>query len=411
MQNLQRSELRALLGDLGQPIPKLNKAEKLKLTAMLKSAEGAKMEIEWIVRLCVATKSPLPLVEIDASTITRAVSPRDFLRSLGLLLTKDQVLRGSEVIKGLIPQVNSSNAKSVLSSLVRLLHKPRRKGHTTIDGYESGLRLDPATGVELMGAGSRIASLMLGGDERKAHKMRTGKNPKKPSDPLLDLAFEVLKRCECARVCAAGLELASALQRHLGASIVDEELERGELRWTYLVSTPTRLIPEVLTNGCLVDAEILWSRAQLLPQVKKAFEDAIRDMLTQRSDVPLASRQWAEKALGSKPTGDVGSIKVEAESDVNLERMGALLLASWDAKDEGPKARHLFEVFSGICRTAFGLSLVGQVGETVKFEPAYHQAAESSILLGRSARLLRPSVQWKEGLTVRVIVRGLVTPT
>jgi len=273
------------------------------------------------------------------------------------------------------------------------------------------MRLDSATAHALIEAGSRIALTASAGSEGKAGKKATGKRKTPLWDLLLDLAFQSLSRCECAAVCAAAIELTSILHRNLGTSAIDSELQKGEPRWSYIISMPGRLVPDILTLGCLADAELLNSRTALLPQARRLFEKAINEALTREGlDLPLASRLWAEKILGYTSPAEVGTVPVDTEADVNLERMGALLLASWDAKDEGPKALHLFDVFSGICRTAFRLTLVGEPGEITKFDPARHQSTGGATLLGKPARLLRPSVQWKDGPAVRIIVRALVAP-
>ena len=411
MHDTQGSNWEGLLGQLGQPVPKLNKTQKLRLRSMMQSTDAANVALEWRVRFCVATRSPLPLVDVDPSVISRAVALPDLARNLRILCTVEQALKAEALVRALLPQINTTNSRIVLSALVHFLAGRTGNKRKPTEENQSLMRLDSATAQALMEAGSRIALTVSAGSEGKAGKKPSGKRKTPPWDLLLDLAFQSLSRCECAAVCAAAMELASILHRNLGTSAIDSELEKGEPRWSYLISMPSRLIPDILTMGCLADAELLGSRTTLLPQARRLFEKAINEALTQKGlDLPLASRQWAEKILGYMSPAEVGTVPVDTEADVNLERMGALLLASWDAKDEGPKALHVFEVFSGICRTAFGLTLVGQPGEITKFDLARHQSAEGPPPLGKPARLLRPSVQWKDGPTVRIIVRALVAP-
>ncbi len=93
---------------------------------------------------------------------------------------------------------------------------------------------------------------------------------------------------------------------------------------------------------------------------------------------------------------------------MNLERLSTLLLGSWDAREEGDKSEHLFKVFSGICRTAFGLVLAGEPGASVEFDPALHESSGEQVLVGDRVTLQRPWVEWVKGPAVRVIVRALV---
>ena len=227
MHDTQGSNWEGLLGQLGQPVPKLNKTQKLRLRSMMQSTDAANVALEWRVRFCVATRSPLPLVDVDPSVISRAVALPDLARNLRILCTVEQVLKAEALVRALLPQINTTtNPRIVLSALVHFLAGRTGNKRKPTEENQSLMRLDSATAQALMEAGSRIALTVSAGSEGKAGKKASGKRKTPPWDLLLDLAFQSLSRCECAAVCAAAMELASILHRNL-ARIFHERIEKG----------------------------------------------------------------------------------------------------------------------------------------------------------------------------------------
>ncbi|MDP2899071.1 MAG: hypothetical protein Q8Q12_21245 [bacterium] len=201
------------------------------------------------------------------------------------------------------------------------------------------------------------------------------------------------------------------MKRRVGSSEFDRALGKNHAKWSHLASSPARLITGVLEQGCLHDAEFLASCAMAVEESRASLEAALREGLAAKgATLPLGSRLWAESLLGHRVPAEIQGRNLEATSDVNLDRMATMLLAAWDAKDEGRKSQHVFQILSGICRTGFKLSLAGEPGETSPFNPATHQSIEPSIRSGVIVRIARPRVQWSDGLATRIIIRSLVAP-
>jgi hypothetical protein len=410
MHDAEGSNWRQLLGAAGEPLPKLGKDQRAKLQSVIEGPEAEHLEPEQRVRAWIAAKSASHIAAVDPALISRAVPLSELTRNLQALCDFGKVLRAEPLLRAMTLQVNPANARMVLLSLHRLLTNLASVKRKDAQGFAGLVRLEPATAMALLDSANWIAPFALDETKRTESRKKRAKKPQRTGvDLLLDVVFQTVARCECAAVCARALDVVSSVQRKLGASRVDDELDRGEPRWTELMTLPSRLIPRILVKGCLADADLLASRTAVLPRARKLFEDAVRSCLGQPGlELALESRQWAERFLGYTSPSEIRNAPIDAGRDVNLERMGALLLAAWDARDEGPKARQLFDVFSGICRTAFGLSLVGQPGQATSFDEARHMPAEGSVMRGNAVRVLRPGVQWSEGLVVRVIVRALV---
>lgn len=412
MHNAESSNWHELLGNAGEPLPKLGKAQRARLRSMIESPEAEHLEPERLVRAWVATKSSSRIAVVEPALLLRAVPLLELTRNLQKLCDFRKVLRAEPLLRGIASHVNKANAGRVLLSLRQLLSNPSGAKRKGAQGFADLVRLEPATAVALLDAANRIAPLVLDEPTGTSRRKKRTKKPRTASaDLLLDVAFQTVTRCECAAVCARALDTVSSVQRKLGASTVNDELDRGEPRWTELITLPSRLIRRILVKGCVTEADLLASRTVAFLRGRKLFEDAVRTCLAQAGlELALESRQWAERFLGYKSPSEIGAAPIGAGSDVNLERMGALLLAAWDAKDEGPNSRQLFDVFSSICRTGFSLSLMGEPGQTIGYDGARHTPAEGSVALANSVRVLRPGVQWSEGLVVRVVVRALVAP-
>jgi hypothetical protein len=149
----------------------------------------------------------------------------------------------------------------------------------------------------------------------------------------------------------------------------------------------------------------------LIKETEEGLRAAVAETLKSKGvQLPIAAREWAETFLGYEHASETAGTAVETGSDVNLERMGTLLLASWEARDDGPNSTYLFELFSGICKAAFRLSLEGNAGSVAFFDPSIHEASRTSVSAGKKVRLMRPWVQWGDAEVVRIIIRALVSP-
>jgi hypothetical protein len=250
----------------------------------------------------------------------------------------------------------------------------------------------------------RLASVLL-------REATSGQRPraKRRSDKvslLIDAAFLTSIKSDHPRVSGLAVELLAEIEKGIGWAGLEKLSPLVANRRARLAELPSSQISDVLTGSCLADADFLASRTRLLQEVDEAFRRAVTQVLAEKGiQLPLASRTWAERFLGLK---EPPPLELTLSGDVNLERLSTLLLGAWEAKDDGRKAHHHFDLFSSISRTAFHLSLTPHESNVVPFDPAVHEISNGTALPGQLVTILRPGVQWNEGAVVRIIVKTLV---
>jgi hypothetical protein len=395
------------IGNLGEPLPKLQKAEKQQMRSFLRTDKARGLEDSWKLRLSLAAGLTWSLRGIDLGRVKNALTTADLIRFIDKLCEQDEFIDGKAGLDWLGQGLNPVNAGPALAALLRLSRgKTARKARSA----RSVARLSTQTAIQVLRVTLRAATTIFRSDPIEPRRKR---NPVRRNrlKQTLEIVSVVVNQYETAQVSGTALEIMSLLGKSLSSSEQEKSFETEEAAFSRVVALPAKLIREILSRGCLEDADFLSSRVKLIEQAElqfiRAIEDALKDTETRLS--PMA-RQWAEATLGYKPPPSLSESRIDSESDVSLERMATLLLAAWDAKDDGAKAQQLFVLFAGICKTAFRMNLSGEVGSSLVFEAVFHESGEKSILRGERVRLLRPWVEWQEGGVRRVIVRGLVAP-
>ncbi|MGB9237028.1 MAG: hypothetical protein WCC04_21680 [Terriglobales bacterium] len=411
MQTLESLEdVQRLVGELGQTIPRLSLAERRHVRAVLKASDLERLDAGWIIRLSLAAGLPLSHRRLDPVQICQALPARDIGRFLDRLSSQELAIDAEVPLEAITRTLNRADAPQTFHSLLRLAHSgvhPGFKGSLT-----TRTRFRPQTALALLKTATRIAAFVV--PDTTALSKQQFLRRRTTIKLFVDLAYLTAQKCETPDVSAAILELMIGLSRRVGWIEFERAIETNAERWSYLYLLPAELVPALLSRKRIAEIETLASRAALFEGSREAFEKALWNALTQKPPtIPMASREWVEGFLGlRKPPKlpDLHSKSIDTASDVNLERMATLLLAAWEARDEGAGARHLFQLFSGICKTAFRLSLAGDPGDTAEFDPAVHEASGGNVMTGGRVRLLRPWVQWGEPPVTRVIVRALVSP-
>lgn len=398
---------RSLIGNLGEPLRKLRKAEKQQLRGFLRTDNARDLEDTWKLRLSLAAGLKWSLRGIDLEKVKNALTTSDLIRFIDKLCDQDEVINGKAALQWLGQGLNPVSAGPALSALLRLC---RGKAGKKTRSARSVVRLDAQTATQVLHATLRAATIIFRSDliEPQSKRQRVRGNRLKET---LEIISAVVRQCETAQVSGTTLEIVSLLRKGVPTGEAEKLFENEESGFARAVALPAKLIREILSKGCLEDADFLLSRVKLIEQAEFQFNQAIEDALKDTNTrMPPLARQWAETTLGYKKPPSLSESRIDPESDVSLERMATLLLAAWDAKNEGEKAQHLFALFSGICKTAFRMNLAGEVGSTLMFDPALHESGGNSIVPGEKVRLLRPWVEWQEGSVRRVLVRGLVAP-
>jgi len=401
MDRLQaQTDWRALVGRFGEPIPKLKRDEKARLKTLLKEPESQSLERGWLLRIALAAAVPVSVRGYKPEEIREALGVWGAMHYITKLTTADLEIAASEVLQALDTSASFQRPRDTLAALGKLI-KPREKAKRN----SSRLNLD--TALLVLRLAKKLSRPILDAEQLHGREVF-----RKNFAHLVDIAFRATKSCERPETAVAAFEFAAEVQSRLGVHNVESALPHRFSKFEYLSSLPAQVIPATLIKGCITDANLLSSRIGLIEDVRENFRRAIESVLSEKGvTLPLASRQWAETFLEGSTKAEMPRAAIDTDADVNLERMATLLLASWDAREEGEKSHHLYKTFSGICRTGFNLVLAGEPGQSLSFDPSLHEASAKQVLPGETVTLVRPWVQWVKGSAVRVIVRALVRST
>lgn len=399
---LASGDLATIVGRPGQGIPKLSPSDKLRLREFLKGSAARELDATSRLRASLAVgQVPRDLIA-DSSQLRQSLHVRDIVANLGRLARRETVLRLSAPLRALQNRIDVSTAATVIRALPKLAGRGIRAN--TRD-QERPQPLDPETAELMIGVLVEAVGVSLGQPKpapKRAFLAEIG--------AALTAACSIAERYRTARVCGAALELLRVVERRVGSVDLEAALGVSETVAATIVQLPGQILPDLLIRACIGDTEFLASRAIMFPESRRHFEKAVRSSLEQHGDVlPLASRLWAENYLGMSAAPNLAA-ELDRDSDLNLERLSALLLSAWEARSDGPRSRDLFELMAGICRTSFDLAIRGQVSDQAAFDPALHEPVTGAILVGAQVRIVRPCVAWAKSAVVRVVIRSLVEP-
>ena len=388
---------RALVGRFGEPIPKLKRDQKVRLKALLKDPESRNLERGWLLRISLAAAVPISIRGYKPEEIREALGVWGAMQFITKLSTVDHEVAASQVLQALDTSAIFQQPRDTLVVLGKLIRpRDKIKGSTT--------RLNLETSLYVLRIARKLSRQIL-----DAEQLSGRDTFRKSLTTLIDLVFRITKSCENPETAVVAFEVAAEVRGRLGVHKLKGALLNQFAKFEYLASLPVQLIPVILTKGCMTDADLISSRIGLIEDERENFRRKVQSLISEKGvTLPLASRQWAESFLGGPARTEMHHVNIDANADVNLERMATLLLSAWDAKEEGERSQHLYKTFSGICRMGFNLVLEGEPGQSASFDPSLHEVSGKQILAGESVTLVRPWVQWVKGPTVRVIVRAVV---
>src|SRR5260370_14085307 len=124
---------RSLIGNLGEPLRKLRKAEKQQLRGLLRTDNARDLEDSWKLRLSLAAGLKWSLRGIDLEKVKNALTTSDLIRFIDKLCDQDEVIDGKAALQWLGQGLNPVSAGPALSALLRLRRgkagkKPRGAG-------------------------------------------------------------------------------------------------------------------------------------------------------------------------------------------------------------------------------------------------------------------------------------------
>jgi len=392
------------LSEVRQPLRKISRSEKQRLRKWLKENDPKSLSPATRIRLSLAAGLPIDQSIVDEKVLTEALDHQDIAINLRKFARESRVVALGAAINALDTKLQPATGRVALNALLRLTMSSEegtgRAARTSLP-----LKLEPDTGTAILKLGVRIGAMLLGSGKAQA----SVKHRRQLASSLIDLAFFTCSKCEQAQVAAVALELILQIQKGAGWEAIETLDEITADRRIYVVQLPSKLITELLKRSCLADANLLALRSNMVDEARDQLRSAVLRIVTDVPDLPLPSRNWSEHFLGAHDAAQ-RTPRISADSDANVERISTLLLAAWESREEGPKARHLFELFSSVCKSSFHLMLVGEANELVSFDPVIHEFFRGAGVPGQQVRTVRPRVQYSIPPVVRVIVRALVSP-
>lgn len=388
------------VGGLREPLKRLGRLDKARLRDFLKRADRQELGAPWIIRLSIAAGTPITGVE--GAALSDALSPEDIARNFEKLCDRRVLVSSPAALEVLYSTVNASSARLVLNAILRGVQHGDQKVRKGVSPMSQ--RIDAETAIGIMQLALRLASILL--PEREPGQLRARSKRDERVSELINLAFLTTAKCDHPTTTALAVELLSEIEKAIGWTGLEKLNSLISSRRAHLAALPGLQISNILRRSCLVDADFLVSRTRLSRESYEVLKTAVSRLLDEKgAQLPLQSRVWAERFL---EIGDQLTPDLDVATDVNLERIATLLLGAWEARNEGQKALHLFDLFGSMSRTAFRLSLAGQQGDTVPFDPAVHEVSSGTALQGQLVSIQRPWVQWNEGGVVRIVIKALV---
>jgi hypothetical protein len=114
---------------------------------------------------------------------------------------------------------------------------------------------------------------------------------------------------------------------------------------------------------------------------------------------------------------EIGAAPLKSPSPADESQSSALdyvamcLLTAWDAATEGSRSARALESLRRLARDLYKVDLVGALGEIVGYSERQHELTSQVSLLPDRVEIMRPAVQWSDGIRTRFLVRAVVKPS
>jgi len=258
---------RGLVGNLGEPLPKLRKDEKRQLRGFLRTDRALDVEDGWKLRLFLAAGLKWSLRGRDLEKVKNALNALDLIRFADKLYDQDELIDGNIALQWLGQGLNQVSAGPALSALLRLCRGKTRKKTRSAD---SAVRLDAQTAEQVLHTTLRAATIIFRSDHAEPHRKRQRVRGNRLRETF-EIVSVVVRQCETAQAASTALEIVSLLRKRLPSSEAEMLFETEESNFSRVVTLPAKLIPKILSAGCLGDADLLSSRVKLIEQAESQF--------------------------------------------------------------------------------------------------------------------------------------------
>lgn len=243
--------------------------------------------------------------------------------------------------------------------------------------------------------------------------LNAAKNRKKGSlsrfsSRCFDLVWQLCELTERSSSWRHALTFLASAKEILGTSRYESILNRSvKDRLNSLFERTESDVLALLKEGNVVELAWLYGSTQGHPQLRQDIVDAVKRLSKEKgASLPFASQEWILQTLGVSRESSAVQFANPAE-DPEVRQAASLLLFLFDSSTENQIFREAFERFQTICARHFKLLLKGDVGQTVKYDPVYHDVRGTPT---GTARLRRPWVEWSNPPRSIVVIRALAEP-
>lgn len=177
-----------------------------------------------------------------------------------------------------------------------------------------------------------------------------------------------------------------------------------------LITRAEERLRQLAVDGALSEFQSWAEVLRRLPFGEARLSETLKALYSERAQFQDAVQRSIRELLGigGIPEGQ-GVFTSKGADSLQAVQLGAVMLRSWAARNEGPKAKDAFEELRSVLRGFFGLELRGNEGDVDSFNPRVHEFAYGEKQSSR-VELIRPWVEYVAGDDARVIIKALVKP-
>lgn len=398
----ERAELRARLPEL--------------IGQAASNSEASREALQAYLRL----RIPLPLELLTSKILSDGLSAREITGSLNRFANSEVYLDISEALIAIRAAAArqlemtadkrflSSLSKGITSKLLALSgeagsKKPRK--HPS-KGSEK-IRVNPLT----ISAGADLAIWIIRAVGGAKKQTRGGAHP---------LAIRWVKTIYVLwRSCPGGeglshtakflRQLRSAVSPSAYASLMEQPEVISFFRDA--LSSAINEAPQALLDGRLNDLETYLSVVGNHENDRSQFLSRLSEVCrTQQGDLLPEAVEWVARRADSDSAKSKSPTPADESQSYALNYVSLCLLSSWDASSEGERGVETLKNVRHMARELFKVDLAGTPGEIVRYNQREHDLGSSKVDSPNQVKIVRPGVQWSDGIRSRVLVRAVVEP-
>jgi hypothetical protein len=364
------------------------------------------------LRTCLTLRVAVPSALLTPENIAKVLSPEEIAKSLVRLSKTQSYLDLSSALSAVriagrrLAETSADKrflrrlSRSITSNLLKLA-KPDTVGTSKQRGnlVPSRIRFTPST----LSAAADLALWIISVAE---------KSPKQPQSKAESLTFSWVEVVRWLWRSSVGVEALSPVvefQRRLRLSMSNPESAN------FLSEVSLAAIneaPQALLDARLNDLESCLSAVAPDENMRERYYSALREICqTRQSELLPEAVEWVARHTESEQTKSRTPTAADESQSAALDYVSACLLSAWDAASDGEQSKQALNNVRHMAQQLFKLDLCGIPGEIVNYDERQHELQLTTGKLPERVKIMRPSVQWSDGIRSRTLVRALVEIT